>query len=517
MSESHPSVTVGVGALSGLIAAGSGLAVGELVAGIDVEARSPIAVIGDRIIDLVPVAVERWAINLFGANDKAALLVGIFLTLIIISSSVGVHTLRSTRPTKGMLAAALIGLAGATAGTTGRQGGLYGALPSLAAGLTSVGVLWLFHGKVHGQANSTTSPDFEGGIDRRRFMMTSVAVGASAVTVGGLGRVLQSRFRIAGERASLVLPAAKRRLAMAPHDPALEVEGLSPFFTPQSRFYRIDTAFVTPRVSAMDWKLKVGGMVKNPLTLSFDDLLARPLIETDVTIACVSNEVGGDLVGNARWLGARLDDLLAEVGVDPNADQIVGRSVDGWTGGFPVETLDGRDCIIAVAMNGEPLTPAHGYPARLVIPGLYGYVSATKWLSEIELTRFDQFEGYWVPRGWSALGPIKTQSRIDTPRVNSTIDSETTAIAGVAWSPLHGIKGVEVRVDDGPWKPATLGPEQAKTTWRQWWVPWEPTSGNHVLQCSATDGTGTKQTEKRQDVIPDGATGFHTIAVTVRD
>ncbi|MBI1845140.1 MAG: molybdopterin-dependent oxidoreductase [Actinobacteria bacterium] len=518
------------GITAGLLAAGGGLAVGELVAGFDAGARSPLAVIGDRIIDLVPLAVERWAVDLFGTGDKAALLVGMALALTIISAGVGVRTLRSRRAVEGMIAAVLLGVLGAAIGITGRQGGPARAWPSLVAGVAGAIVLWVFHrqavrdgsGQVVGGAPSqgvvsrVLSTTADGDVDRRRFLVLSGAIGASAVAVGGIGRLLQSRSQVAAERAALVLPSPRNRLPPLPPDPARTVPGLSTFITPQNRFYRIDTAFVTPRVSIDDWQLTVTGMVRKPLTLSFDDLLARPLIETDVTIACVSNEVGGGLVGNARWLGARLDDLLEEAGIEPDADQIVGRSVDGWTGGFPVEVLDGRDGIIAVAMNGEPLSPRHGYPARLVVPGLYGYVSATKWLSRIELTRFDRFEGYWVPRGWSARGPIKLQSRIDTPRAYRTIDAVTTPIAGVAWAPPVGIGRVDVRVDDGPWQAATLGPEHVSTTWRQWWLSWDPAPGSHVIQCRATDATGAPQTEKRRDVVPDGATGLHTITVPVR-
>ncbi len=518
---------------------------GELVAGFDAGGRSPLAVIGDRIIDLVPLGVERWAVDLFGTGDKAALLIGMALALTIISAGVGVRTLRSRRAVEGMTAAVLLGVLGAAIGITGRQGGPARAWPSLVAGVVGAVVLWVFHRQVWrdssrrvaggassqgdgtrvesttgrsttGRSTTAKSTTAEGDVDRRRFLVLSGAVGATAVAVGGIGRLLQSRVQVAAERAALVLPSPRNRLPSLPPDPARTVSGLSTFITPQHRFYRIDTAFVVPRVSIDDWQLKVTGMVRKPLTLSFDDLLARPMIETDVTIACVSNEVGGGLVGNARWLGVRLDDLLEEAGIEPDADQIVGRSVDGWTGGFPVDVLDGRDAIIAVAMNGEPLSPSHGYPARLVVPGLYGYVSATKWLSRIELTRFDRFEGYWVPRGWSARGPIKLQSRIDTPRAYRTIDAATTPIAGVAWAPPVGIVRVDVRVDDGPWEAATLGPEHASTTWRQWWLSWDPTPGSHVIQCRATDATGAPQTEKRRDVVPDGATGLHTITVPVR-
>jgi hypothetical protein len=254
-------------------------------------------------------------------------------------------------------------------------------------------------------------------------------------------------------------------------------------------------------------------MVDREITLTYPDLLDRDLIETDVTLACVSNAVGGNLVSNARWLGCRLDDLLSEAGVHDEADQVVGRSVDGWTSGFPVEVLDGRDAIVAVGMNGEPLPLRHGYPARLVVPGLYGYVSATKWVTEIELTRFDQFSAYWVPRGWAPRAPIKTESRIDTPR--GTVPAGPVAIGGVAWAGVRGISAVEVRIDDGPWQAATLGPEVARTTWRQWWLAWDAAPGSHRLTVRATDGDGATQTSDIAPPPPDGATGWHSREVTV--
>lgn len=520
------------GIIAGWSAAIAGLAAGELVAGIDEQARAPIAVVADRIIDLVPQAVERWAIDLFGSHDKTALLVGASLFLAIASAVVGRATIRARSPVRGMGVSLCLGLAVGLVGLTGRQGSVPRALPSVAAGLVGAGVLGLFHrNRALVATTTTTSPGLtaEGeapsaihdldlsdrslGMDRRRLLITAGVVGASSMAAGGIGRFVQRRFQVAAERASVVLPRARNLLAAPGPDDATQIGGLSSFFTPQERFYRIDTAFVVPRVSIEKWKLDITGMVRRPMTLRFEDLLERPMIETDVTIACVSNEVGGDLVGNARWLGVRLDELLDEVGIDSDADQIVGRSVDGWTGGFPVEVLDGRDCIVAVGMNGETLSPAHGYPARLIVPGLYGYVSATKWLREIELTRFDRFEGYWIPRGWSARGPIKLQSRIDTP--SRTIAAVPTPIAGVAWDPLHGISRVEVRIDDGDWQDATLGPQQFSTTWRQWWMAWQPTPGRHVIQCRATNEQGVVQTQERRSVAPDGATGWHSVTIKV--
>jgi DMSO/TMAO reductase YedYZ molybdopterin-dependent catalytic subunit len=316
----------------------------------------------------------------------------------------------------------------------------------------------------------------------------------------------------------VLLPAAETTLAPLPAGVDLGIDGLSPFTTPNLAFYRIDTALVVPQIQAEDWSLRIHGMVDRELRLTYDELLARPMIETDVTMTCVSNEVGGGLVGNARWQGVRLADLLDEVGVQDGATQIVGRSADGWTNGFPTaNATDGRDAIVAVAMNGEPLPIEHGFPARIVVPGLYGYVSATKWVTELELTGFDDFDGYWVRRGWAKEAPIRTQSRIDTPKGLARIAPGRTAVAGVAWAQLRGVDKVEVRVDDGPWVEARLAEVPSDATWRQWVHEWDATPGRHTITTRATDGTGETQPEERMAPIPSGATGWHNVVVSVED
>jgi DMSO/TMAO reductase YedYZ molybdopterin-dependent catalytic subunit len=285
--------------------------------------------------------------------------------------------------------------------------------------------------------------------------------------------------------------------------------------TRNADFYRVDIALSVPQVLVDDWALRVHGMVRRPMTLTFAELTAREVVEADITMTCVSNQVGGGLLGNARWLGVRLDDLLADAGIRPGADQVVGRSVDGYTCGFPVAALDGRDALVAFGMNGEPLPLEHGFPARLVVPGLYGYVSATKWLSEIELTTFDRFDQYWVPRGWDARAPIKTSSRIDTPRGLARLPAGRTAVAGVAWAQTRGIDAVDVRVGDGPWRPAELAAALGDTTWRQWVHWWDATPGRHTLAVRATDGTGAIQTAERSEPRPNGSSGLHEVVVIV--
>lgn len=296
------------------------------------------------------------------------------------------------------------------------------------------------------------------------------------------------------------------------------IAGIAPLITPNEDFYLIDTALSYPQIDPQDWSLRIHGMVDREVEISFDELLDLGLVREQVTLSCVSNRVGGRLVGNAEWVGVPLATVLDQAGVQPRATQIVGRSVDRWTAGFPTEVaLDGRIAMVAVQMNGEPLPISHGFPARLVVAGLYGYVSATKWLSDIELTTWEAFNGYWIPRGWSKEGPIKTQSRIDVPRRDSTVDPGPTAIAGVAWAPTRAIDKVEVQVNDEPWVEAELSRETTINSWRQWMVTWNATPGEHQVRVRATDGTGTTQTSETSDPAPDGATGWHTIRVRANE
>jgi DMSO/TMAO reductase YedYZ molybdopterin-dependent catalytic subunit len=318
------------------------------------------------------------------------------------------------------------------------------------------------------------------------------------------------------------LPAPASPAPALPADADLELDGLSSFFTPTSDFYRIDTALTVPGIDATAWRLRIHGRGASERTYAFDDLLARDdLMERDITLACVSNPVGGDLVGNARWIGVPLSALLEEAGVRPpadggQADQLVARSEDGMTIGTPVDdVMDGRDAMLAVGMNGEPLPPEHGFPVRMVVPGLYGYVSACKWLVDLELTTFDAYDAYWVPRGWAEQAPVKTQSRIDTPRDGDRLTAGTVRVAGVAWAQHVGIEGVEVRVDDGPWRRAELSGEVTADTWRQWVLDWEAEPGEHRLEVRALDADGETQTSVIGDPRPDGATGLHGVTLRV--
>lgn len=314
------------------------------------------------------------------------------------------------------------------------------------------------------------------------------------------------------------LPRPHRPAAPVPAGADLRIPGLTPFVTPNDDFYRIDTALALPQVDPDEWTLRVHGMVDRPVELSFGELLRRPLIEHDITLTCVSNEVGGQYAGNARWLGASLADLLRAAGIRAGADQILSRSADGWTCSTPVETvLDGRDALLAVAMNGDPLPVAHGFPARMVVPGLYGYVSATKWVVDLEITRFTDSEAYWTARGWADRAPVKTMARIDLPASTGKVGPGRVPIAGVAWAQHRGISAVEVRIGRSPWREARLAPVPGTDTWRQWVLEWDAVPGTHRLEARATDGTGATQPADYRPPIPDGATGWHSVEVTVSE
>lgn len=501
------------GALAGLLAALVALAVAELVAGLIEGATSPVVAVGDVVIDNAPSAVKELAIRELGTNDKPALIAGTLVLLALSAAGIGVLALRWLWV--GIVGVVAFGAAGVVTAVS-RAGAPAGAwVPAVVGTLVAVGVLVLL---VRGSLRPAR-PDHVArppGFDRRRFLLSAAIISGAAVAAGGLGRMLQRRFEVSEARAALRLPPPASPGPPTPPGANLAVAGITPFTTPNGDFYRIDTALVVPQVTPDSWRLRIHGMVDHELELRFTDLVDRPLIERDITLVCVSNEVGGSLAGNARWLGVRLADLLAEAGVRPGADQLVSRSVDGYTAGTPTAVaIDGRDAMVAIGMNGEPLPITHGFPARLVVPGLYGYTSATKWLTELELTTFAAYDAYWVRRGWAAVAPIKTATRIDAPRGRGSITAGRVPVAGVAWAPHSGIEAVEVRVDDGPWQQARLGEVPGVDTWRQWVIDWEATPGTHSITARAVDGTGEAQTADRTPPIPDGASGWPTVVVTV--
>lgn len=352
--------------------------------------------------------------------------------------------------------------------------------------------------------------------DRRRLL--TGAAGGAVVAVGGavLGQALGGRRAVDAARVRVALPRPATPAKPLPAGADLHIRGLSPFITNNRDFYRVDTALVVPQVDPNSWTLRMHGMVDRPVELTYQELLGMPLTEADVTLTCVSNEVGGEYVGNARWLGVRMAEVLRRAGLRSGADMLLSTSADGFTCGTPVDVvMDGRDALFAIAMNGEALPVAHGFPVRQVVPGLYGYVSATKWVVDIKVTRFDQDEGYWTPRGWAAKGPIKTQSRIDVPKSGDSLKAGRATIAGVAWAQHTGVDAVEVRVDRGQWRQARLAEVPGPDTWRQWSIDWDATAGEHTIQVRATDAAGRTQTDQEAPPPPDGATGWHTITVKV--
>ena len=498
-------------ALAGVLAAFAALAGGELVAALVTGARSPLTSIGAVVIDLAPPALKDAAVEVLGTADKPVLIGTVLAVLLLAAAATGILAVH--RWWAGVAGVALLGAVALAAGVADTAvSGVAAVLPSVAATAAGIAALWVLTRAVRGWSDPADDAE------RRMFLRATAVVGGAAAVAGGLGRFLISQVEAATAPSTASIPSADDPLPTLAPDASLEVDGITPFVTPNEEFYRIDTALRIPTVGIEDWTLRITGMVDNPFELTFDQLQRYDIVEADVTLACVSNEVGGNLVGNARWRGVRLTDVLSDARVRPSADQLVGRAVDGFTTGAPLDVvMDGRDALIAIGMNGEPLPRRHGFPARLVVPGLYGYVSATKWLAELELTTFDAFDAYWVPRGWAERAPIKTQSRIDVPRALGTVAPGRVAVAGVAWAPTRGITRVEVQVDDGPWREARLSAEVSVDTWRQWVYEWDATPGRHDLRVRATDGTGETQTSERQPPRPDGATGRHGIVVTVSE
>lgn len=501
------------GAMAAVLAAFAALATAEFVGGLVERSTSPVLAVGEWVIDHVPSGVKDLAIRTMGTNDKPALVGGTLVFLLLFAVAIGALSVR--RLWVGVAGIAAFGAIGMAASLARPSATATAAIPSVIATLVAIAVLLLLlRGPGRRTQGEASAP---AGFDRRNFLLSAAAVGGAAVAVGGMGRLLQRRFDVSEARSVVKLPAPASSAAPVPAGVDLATPGITPFMTASADFYRVDTALVTPQVAPETWTLKLHGMVERELSFTYEDLLNRPLVERDITLVCVSNEVGGQYAGNARWLGVPLKDILEEAGVKPGADQLVSRSVDGWTAGTPTAAVvDGRDALVAIGMNGEPLPVEHGFPARLVVPGLYGYTSATKWLTDLELTTFDAYDAYWVQRGWAKEAAIKTLTRIDTPRGLATVPAGRVAIGGVAWAIHRGIDQVEVRIDDEPWQKATLGTIPNNDTWRQWVIDWDATPGSHTIAARATDSTGALQTEDRANPIPDGASGWHSIVTLVQ-
>jgi DMSO/TMAO reductase YedYZ molybdopterin-dependent catalytic subunit len=515
----------GLGAVIGLLSAGLAIGVGEFVTAFVRPAAAPIVVVGNRIILLTPEPVRLWAIHRFGTNDKPALLTGIYLGIAVLAVVVGIIAIH--RFALGLLGIAAFGAIGVYCALTTHAHRTSDVIPTLFGTVAALAAMIVLVRAVVGE--DAGSPSRTGPLvaDRRRFLQAGVITGFGAAATSLIGgATVASRYDVGGARARVALPA--------PASPAPPLAngtdlGKSPvrWITPLTgsaalAFYRVDTAISVPQINPAHWKLRIHGMVDRPISLSYADLLARPLIERWITLACVSREVQGDLnnlIGTARFLGAPLADVLREAGVQSGADQLVCRSSDGMTIGAPTAAvMDGRDALLAVGMDGQPLPIEHGFPVRMVVPGLYGYVSACKWIVDIEATTFSRFNAYWVEAGWVQQAPVIVSSRIDTPQSSAQLRlGQAVAVAGVAWDQHVGISKVEVQVDSGAWAPARLARVPSLDTWQQWVWTWTPTTaGLHTLRVRATDRAGQVQDGRNAGPFPGPATGWHTISVNVR-
>ncbi|WP_102194283.1 molybdopterin-dependent oxidoreductase [Microbacterium aurantiacum] len=515
-------------ALAGVIGGAVFLAIAELFALLVARAASPILAVGGFVIDIVPQPFKEFAIATFGEYDKIALLAGLGLAVVTASAIAGI--LQLARPPLGALALVIAGVLSTAAIVTRAGATMLSFLPPALG--TIVGALILIvlirrlrawrqaalgEGADDGTDAVPENPVAPKGFDRRRFFVLAAISGASAIVVGITARTVSMAVgSVESIRSALRLPPARTRV-IVPEGAELDIQGLTRLFTSNKDFYRVDTALTVPTIDPDTWRLVIDGMVDQRVEMSFQDLLDMGLDEYAITLTCVSNEVGGELVGNAMWLGVPLRDVLKKAGVKPGADMVLSRSVDGYTASTPLSALtdDDLDAILAVGMNGEPLPLEHGFPVRMVVPGLYGYVSATKWLTELTVTTFAEDEAYWTPRGYSAEAPIKFSSRLDTPSIGQAVPAGTIPLAGVAWAQSVGIERVEVRIDDGEWVPATMSTPINDDTWVQWFMEWDATPGTHYVAVRAVNKNGDLQIEERAPIAPNGSSGWQRSLIRV--
>ena len=520
-------------AVFGVLAAAFGVAMGTLVAAFIDVAYAPIEVVASTAIDIPPTPVKEWATSTFGTAAKSVVVGVVIASVIAIAAWAGVTA--RTRPRFGVQVMVVGGLVGAVAALLRPVDAFLAPLPSLAAGAAAALALWMLvrlaTPDTSPELPPEAAPDFDSathldvaetspsgrsakGVSRRGVLL---GVGG-IVVVGGAAlasaRWFTTRASAVASRVAAVLPQPVEALPPLPASVQAPVPGMTPFVTPNADFYRIDTAVIVPQVTAEEWTLTFDGMVRRPFTLTYAELLEMPMIERDITIMCVSNPIGGDLIGTARWLGTPLLPLLERAGIEPGADQLFSTSVDGWTCSTPLDGLAEREPLLAIGMNGEPLPIEHGFPVRMIIPGLYGFISATKWVTRISASTYAQDPAYWTVRGWATDAPVLTGSRIDLPDGSLTVGQ--TAIGGVAWAmDGDGISRVEVSIDDGPWQEARLADQPTPRIWRQWWLEWEATPGQHAIAVRATNGLGETQTSEVRDVVPSGATGYDVGIVEV--
>ncbi len=527
-------------AVFGVLAAAFGVAIGTLVAAFIDPAYAPIEVVASTAIDIPPAVVKEWATSTFGTASKSVVVGVVAVAVVAIAAWSGVAS--RTRPRFGIQVMLVAGVVGAVAALLRPVDAFLAPLPSLAAGVAAALALWWLlrmarpsavaapesvpdmptdglkevspgHQDLPGRESLGMSAEVQ-SVSRRGVLLGIGGV----VVVGGAAlasaRWLTTRASAVASRVAAVLPSPAEVLPPLPASVQAPVPGMAPFVTPNADFYRIDTAVIVPQVTAEEWTLSFDGMVRRPFTITYAELLEMPMVERDVTIMCVSNPIGGDLIGTARWLGTPLLPLLERAGIEPGADQIFSTSIDGWTCSTPLDGLAEREPLLAIAMNGEPLPIEHGFPVRMIIPGLYGFISATKWVTQITATTYAADPAYWTVRGWATDAPVLTGSRIDLP--DGSLSVGQTAIGGVAWAmDGDGISRVEVSIDDGPWQDAQLADQPNPRTWRQWWLDWEATPGRHSIAVRATNGLGETQTSEVADVVPSGATGYDIEIVDV--
>jgi DMSO/TMAO reductase YedYZ molybdopterin-dependent catalytic subunit len=506
-----------VAALIGVLSLVAALAAGHLIAAFIGLNASPFFAVGNTAIDLTPLPLKNFAVETFGTKDKLVLLAGMAVVMVLLAAVAGVLSRREPLP--GQIVIGLFGVVGILAVYNRPDLGQISVLAPVVSLLAGVIVFSRLHRMALAQVSTETgNADTVQGTNRRTFLLTGAGVAVGAGVVGLAGQVIGSSKDAATSRAAVGKLVPARTAPAIPADADFAKLGTPPFITPAQDFYRVDTALVVPQVRTEDWSLRIHGMVGREVTFSYSDIRSRPLVARPVTLTCVSNEVGGQYISTADFIGVDLADLLNEAGVKAGAEQMLATSVDGWTSGTPVSAaLDPqRGAMLAIGANGDPLPIDHGFPARLVIPGLYGYVSATKWVTDLEITTWSARQAYWLQRGWGEQGPIKTESRIDTPSGFANVTAGKVRVAGTAWAQHTGIAKVEVRLDKGLWQEATLSREVSKDTWRMWWLEVDVPKGTHQLFVRATDQSGYTQTEARAGTVPDGATGWHSVTVNGR-
>ncbi len=494
--------------VAGILAALAGTAVGHVVAALTVPASSPVLAVGTAVINLTPTPLKVWAVRELGSADKPVLIGSVLAGTLVLAGVAGIIAHRRFALGATLLVALVTAAGGAA--LVQPAAAPIDALPAVVTALVGVVVLAYL---LRGGGSPRRALREDNHTSRRGFLIGAGVVAGAALVLGGTGQLI---VRARNKISDIVLPRAARPLPAVAAGLETEYDGISPFVTSREQFYRVDTNLVVPVVDVDSWRLTIDGDVNQKVSLTFDELTRMDVVERDITLTCVSNEVGGNLVGSARWLGVPLSDVLDRAGIGDKADQILSTAVDGFTISTPLKVaLDGRSALVAFGMNGEPLSREHGFPVRLVTAGLYGFVGSTKWLKRLTLTTYDANEAYWTKRKWAIDAPIKLSSRVDTPRPLSTVDAGKVVIGGVAWAQPDGVDKVEVRIDGGDWQQAELGPGAGVEYWRQWFLPWDAKPGSHMIAVRATNLRGDTQTKERTTPFPAGSSGIQEVVVTV--